>query len=277
MNKYLKFTASAVVLSGLILITGCSSGGDSGTPAPIVPVVPANATVIDAINAEPLVQVAVSSATALGSALSVETTQVLSLKSAINIIQPLLKNISTANVAAGATFSDPCSGGGSISGSTTETNDGTTFTEEGTANFNNCVESGFTINGSVDFNFSENIMGVHTEEVSGTLTLSFSSESFSFSNLTYEVTGNNQLFTYTINQLTYSIEFDFSTESGGFLVTLSAPIVENSMDGDLCPESGAVKITGGNSTTAEGIYNGDGTMTIKANDAVINAVAFCYN
>lgn len=279
MNKYLTISTSAVIFSGLILITGCSSsGGDGAAPGTVPATVPTNATVIDANNAEVTIEAAAGSATALGSVFAVETTQVLSLKSAIDIIQPILKNISTTNVATGAAFSEPCSGGGTISGSSTETDDGTTSTETGTGSFNNCVEASVTINGSVSFTSSMNYMtgGAYSDDISGSITMAFSaSDSFSFSNFVYAITGNHQLFTYTISQLTYAIEYVFGAESGGFLVTLMAPIVESS--GDSCPESGHIKVTGGNGTTAEGIYNGNNTMTIKANGAEIPASpTICY-
>jgi len=275
MNKILTLAATVALISGQLIITSCSSSDDGGGGTATVP---ANAIEIDANNAEPLVAVAVSSATALGTiANAAETTQILSLQSAINIIQPILKNISTANVATAADFSEPCSGGGTISGSSTETVNGDTYTETGTASFNDCIEFGYTINGSVSFTSSENdVTGAYSNDISGSITVALStSDSFSFSNFAYEITGNNQLLTYTISQLTYAIEFVSSTESGGFLVTLTAPIVESTSD--FCPESGHITITGANSTTAEGIYNGDGsTMTIKANGVVVNATAPCY-
>ena len=176
----------------MFLVTGCSSGGDGAAPAPVVATVPANATVIDATNAETMIEAAAGSASTLGLIAGVETTQVLSLKSAIDIIQPILKNISTTNVATAAAFSEPCSGGGTISGSSTETVNGDTFTETGTGSFNDCIESGFTINGSVSFTSSYNNMtGAFSDDISGSITMAFSaSESFSFSNFVYVITGN---------------------------------------------------------------------------------------
>jgi hypothetical protein len=277
MNKYLTLSTSAVMLSGLFLFTGCSSSSDDGgTP---VASVPANAIVIDETNAETTVQAAVGSATTLGSVFSVETTQVLSLKSALNTITPILKNISTIDVATGTDFSEDCTGGGTVSGSSTETDDGTTYSESGTVSFNNCIEQGFTINGTVTYSSSGNyVTGAYTDNFSGSLTMTFNSgsDSFNFSNFAFAETGNYSNYTYTISQLTDAIDFVINgTQGGGFLVTLIAPIVES--DGNYCPESGHIKVTGGNDTTAEGIYNGDGTMTIIANGTVVRTDAPCYN
>ncbi len=276
MNKFITLSTSTAVLLYALLIAGCSSSDDGGTTTTAR--VPANAIVIDATNAETTVQAATSSTTTLGSTISVETTQVLSLKSALNTIRPKLKNISTANVAAGVDFSEPCTDGGSISGSETSTDDGTTYTESGTASFNNCIEGSLTINGAISFAESGNyVTGAFTDDISGSITMTFNggSDSFSFSGFVFSETGNKLNFTYTINELTYTIDFIISgTQGGGFLVGLLAPIVESNGFG--CPESGHILITGANGTTAEGIYNNDGTMTIKANGADITTASTCY-
>lgn len=278
MKNSLTLSASTVLLSGLFLITGCSSSGDGGSSTATVP---ANAIVIDANNAEATVAAAASSGDMLGSALAVEATQILSLQSALDTIRPILKNIPTANVATGVDFTEPCSGGGSISGSGTNTDDGTLYTDSGTVSFNSCNEAGFIMNGSMTFSESGNYMtGDFQADASGSINMSFTNEggsgSFSFTGFVMSETGNYQDFTYTINDLTYAIDFVIDgSQGGGFLVSLTAPIVEST--GDFCPESGHITITGANGTTAEGIYNGDGaTMTIKANGNVVTVSATCY-
>ncbi len=271
MKKHLTLSASTALLAGIFLTSSCSSDDDS----------PPNAITINSTNAEAIVQSAAGSTTALSSALAVETIQFVSLRSTLDIIKPLIQNIadnSTANVATGIDFSEPCSGGGSQSGSGTQTDDALNYSDSGTSNFNNCVEAGFTINGSMSFSDSGNyVTGAYTDTASGSLTMSFNgrNDSFSFTGFVFSITGNNQLFTYTINQLTYAINFVINgTSGGGFLVSLTAPIIESNGSG--CPESGHITITGGNGTTAEGIYNSDGTMTIKANGAGVTTVPICY-
>lgn len=280
-NSAKTLTTSAALLSGLFLITGCSSDDGSGGGGAAVP---ANAITIDSTNAESTVLSAATSAASLESAFSalgVETTQSLSLESTLDIISPLAKdllNSATSNNATGVTISEPCTDGGSISGSVTESTNGTTSTEIGSVSFNSCNFSGFIITGSFSFNETYDLStGIYTDNSSGSITMNDanSNNSFSFTGFVYAETGNTLTFTYTTTQLSYAINFVSNGSSGGgFLVTLSAPIVEST--GDSCPESGHITITGANGTTAEGIYNGDGTMTIKANGVVVTTIAACF-
>ena len=280
MNRLKTLSVSSALLSSIILITACSSSDEGGGGA----AVPANAIVIDNANAETTVLAAASSASSLESAFSAlgaETTQSLSLEDTLDIINPLLKNLAnnaSQNTATGIAISEQCPEGGSISGSVTETTNGTATTETGSVTFSNCNYSGFIINGSFSFTETSDLsIGAYSDNASGSITMSdaISNSSFSFTGFVYAETGNNQNFTYTTTQLTYAIDFVANgTASGGFLVTLTAPIVES--NGDSCPESGHITVTGANSTTAEGIYNGDGTMTIKANGEIVNTIAACF-
>lgn len=279
MNKLVTFSTTTALLSGLVLVTGCSSGGGGSTGASV----PANAIVIDSTNAETTVQSAASSADNLATVLAVDSHQFINLQSALDVVKPLLKNITdnpSANTATGITYSEPCSGGGSISGSFNSSGDDTNYSDSGSGSFNACVEAGFTINGSISFsNSGSYVTGAYTENASGSLNMLFNggSDSFKFTGFVLAITGNNQTFEYSINQLTYSIDYVIGgTQGGGFLVTLTAPIVENNGGSFSCPESGHITVTGANGTTAEGIYNGDNTMTIKANGEIVNASALCY-
>lgn len=278
MHKTFTLAANAAIVSGLFLVTGCSSEDGGGGAS-----VPANAVIIDNNNAEATVLSATASADILSTAFAIDTTQIINLKSTLDLIKPKLDSLTynsskNKNIASGIDFSEPCSGGGSISGSGTESDDGTSYSESGNVSFNNCIEDSYTINGSLSYSGSGNYStGAYTDNASGSMTMSFNggSDSFSFSGFSFAESGNNLDFTYTINQFTYAIDFVINgTAGGGFLVTLTAPIVETT--GDLCPESGHITITGGNGTTAEGIFNGDGTVTIKANGSVVNATASCY-
>lgn len=286
MNKFLTISTSTTLLLGAFLITGCSSSDDGGGTTTTT--LPANATVIDANNAEKMVASIASSLTTFNQALAVETTPVMGLNAALDIIKPFLENHSSnsaANLATGVTESEACPGGGTFTDTFTETTDGDTFSVSGTISFVNCSvtldpQTSFVINGSLNYNESENnVTFAYTDNVTGSLSIAIASSTdsitISFTGINFQETGNNQLFTYTTTQSAFTLVVVVNgTTEVAILVTLSAPIVES--DGVFCPESGHILITGGNNTTAEGIYNGDGTMTIKANGVVVTTTAICY-
>ncbi|MBE9567392.1 MAG: hypothetical protein IMF14_01765, partial [Proteobacteria bacterium] len=160
------------------------------------------------------------------------------------------------------------------------------FTDSGNVTLVNCDDGfGFVINGNITWveswneetgNYSDTLAGSLSMERTG-VTDSFK---FSFTGIDFAETGNDLVFgseTYTLSRATFAIDFVASgTSGGGFLISLNAPIVESSGGYSSCPESGHILITGASGTTAEGIYNGDGTMTIKANGEIVNAAAPCY-
>ena len=287
MYKTFTLSASAVFISGLFLIAGCSSsGGDDGGTAPAT--IPTNATVIDANNAESMIAVIASSLSAFDQALAVETAPAMGLNAALDIVRPLIKNRlkdSGIDLATGVAYSESsaCTDGGSFSASGDETDDGTNFSETFTATFTNCNEFGFIIDGSLSGTFTENYdTGAYTDNVTGSLSITIvqSTETFkvSFTGLNFQENGNYQDGTYTTTQATFTLVVVVNGATQySFLAELTAPIVESSGGEFSCPESGTILITGGNNTTAEGIYNGDGaTMTIKANGSVVNPDAPCY-
>lgn len=289
MNKFLTLAASAALISGQLLITGCSSSDDSSGG---VAAVPANATVIDDTNAEAIIQ---SMAASLGifeqsldQAFAAGTTPVIGLNAALDLVKPMIKN-STKNsgvdLATGVAFNESgtCEGegGGTFSVSGDETDDGTNYSETVTATFTACdIGSGLTIDGTLTGTFTENrSTGEYTDSISGSFSVTLVSTTetvkVSFTGLNFQETGNNIADTYNTSQSTFAlvIEVDGTTQFA-LLAQLSAPIVEST--GDFCPESGHILVTGANGTTAEGIYNGDGTMTIKANGTVVRTDAPCY-
>jgi hypothetical protein len=286
MNRFLTLPTYFSFIISAILLTGCSSGSDGSGST-----IPANAIVIDETNAEQVVLSAASVADTFNDslnnlALGVETTPVIGLKTALNIVLPLIKNRSNndgIDLATGATYSDSgaCSGGGTFSVSGNETEDGVNpYTESGSATFVNCSESGFTIHGSLTFSASQDSStGDYTDNVSGSLSMTVSGQddtvTLKMTRIDFKETGNNYTGTFTTNALTFTIDFVSNGKgSGGFSVTLLKPIVENNASG--CPESGHIQVTGANNTTAEGIFNGDDTtMTIKANGSVVNPSAAC--
>jgi hypothetical protein len=221
----------------------------------------------------------------LDQALAVEATPVIGLKDALDLVKPRIKNSSKnsgIDLATGVAYSDSgaCTDGGTFSFSGNETDDGTNYSDTFTGTFSNCNEAGFIIDGTLTGTFTENyVTGAYTDNFSGSLSVTVTTTTdtvkVSFTGLNFQETGNNQLFTYTTTQSTFALVITVNgTTQFAFLAELSTPIVES--NGDFCPESGHILITGGNGTTAEGIYNGDGTMTIKANGAVVNATATCY-
>ena len=287
MYKTFTLSASAALISCLFLITGCSSSDDGGTTTTAS--VPANATVIDATNAETMVATISSSLRTFDQALAVETTPVIGLNAALEIIEPFLKNHSSnsgANLATGITESEVCPGGGTFTDTFAETTDGDTFSVSGTISFVNCgvildPQTSFVINGSLTYNESENnVTGAYTDSATGSISIalvtSTDTVTISLTGINFQESGNNIDLTYTTTQSAFALVVVFNgTTEIAILATLSAPIVESNND-ITCPESGHITITGGNNTTAEGIYNGDGTMTIKANGVVVKTNATCY-
>ena len=286
MNKYLTLAASTALLSGLLLITGCSSSGDGAAPGSLPATLPANATVIDDTNAEPIIAAVASSLRTFDQALAVGTTPVMGLNAALDIVKPMIKNSSKnsgIDLATGVAFSEggACDVAGTYSVSGDETDDGTNYSETFTATFTGCDDGfGFIIDGSLSGTFTENYStGAYTDNVSGTLSVTLVSTTdtvkVSFTGLAFEESGNNFDYTYTTTKSTFALVIVVNgTTQFAFLAELSAPIVEST--GDFCADSGHILVTGGNDSTAEGIYNGDNTMTIKANDTVVNASAPCY-
>lgn len=281
MNKLITLSTTTALISGLALVSGCSS--DDASPGATVP---ANAIVIDAANAESTVAAAISSNGVFDAALGVETVSTMAADDAMDVIKPLIIGKSAnsgIDLASGVAYGDTvaCSNpGGTFSYSGNETSDGDIYSDTGSATFVNCTEMDFTINGSLSFSFTENYStGAYTDNASGSLSIIASGEAikFSFNGLNFAENGNYFAGTYTISAMTYSVDFIVDgAGSGGFLVSLTAPIVESSGGSTSCPESGHITVTGANGSTAEGIYNGGDSMTIKANGVVVEPNAYCY-
>lgn len=289
MHKFLTLTSTTALLLSAFLITGCSSSdsdddnntGDSGGDSTTVP---ANAVIIDSSNAEEIVLATssmVNTFEEVGTAFAVQVTPAIGLKSALDIVKPLIKNRSNKtgiDLATGAVFNESgaCSGGGTFSFTGNETDDGITYAESGTSIFNNCSELGFTINGSLSFSFTENsATGDYSDDTTGTLSMILTGQetvTLSMSGIDFKETGNTFTGTYTNTALSFALDFiSNGSGSGGFAVKLLAPIVES--NGDDCPDSGHFLITGGNSTTAEGIFSDGSSITVKANGTVVTSIS----
>jgi hypothetical protein len=287
MNKHLNliFSTSTTVLTGLLLIAGCSSS-DGGTPAAQVP---ANAIIIDDTNAESTVASAINTVSTLQGALPrAETTLIMGLPGALELIKTQIKSLLNTGAdpeyVAAITDSGDCFYGGTYSVTFNEGGTYPNYTENGSATFVNCNNDNiYILNGNVSYTDTWNEQtGDYSGTAKGTISIEniYDNTKYSFSGMDYAENGNDLTYgseTYTITKSTYSIDFIIAgTSGGGYLASLLAPVVESSGGYYSCPESGHLLVKGGNNTTAEGIYNGDGTMTIKANGAVVDPSATCY-
>lgn len=258
------------LLGTAVVLTGCggSSGGGGAS-------VPAGAITLTEANAQQTIESATSSLDSF-SVVGYTSTSSITAKEALKMIDQIKQsNSPTLATATGVTASVDCTGGGTASNTWTENGN----TESGTITFTNCIESGFTFNGSLSYSETFNFdTGDYSDTASGNLTIEDSANGIkvSFTGLDLAESGNEFDGTYTTTKFTMAVNFTANgTTGGGFLFELTTPIVEST--GDFCPESGSFKITGANNTTAELIYNGDGTTTIKANGTVVNPSAPCYN
>lgn len=288
MHKLITLSTSTAVLSGLLIMTGCSSSDDASTS---VATVPADAIIIDSTNAETTVAASVTTVDSLDLIISVETAPTMGLLDALALVEPRIDSIkntisnSGADAVYGVTVSDSdnCTVSGTFSFTGDEGGISPDYTDSGTVTLVNCDEDvGFIMHGTILWVDSGNYdTGDYNETLTGSLSIESTDPNnafkFSFTGIDFAETGNHNAGTYIITKATYAIDFVIDGISGnGFLVNLTADIVE-STGGDTCPESGHITITGGNNTTAEGIYNGDGTMTIKANGEIVDAAAPCYH
>ena len=296
MNKYLTISASTMLLfAGLFLFTGCSSSDDAPvsatpTPTPTVPAtVPTNAIVITDANAEDTVGLSVATVTELengiAAALAAETTPVIGLTAALDLVLPLIKdklNNSGIDPVTGVVYNESgnCLVSGTWSASGDEIDNYPDYSDNLKATFVNCDDGdGFIVDGTLSASITENyeFPYPYSREVTGTVSLIFSESpvEISFTGIFLQESGEMGMGTYNTAKSTFAVDYILDgVSSGGFLSELTAAIVES--DGIPCPESGHILVTGGSDTTAEGIYNGDNlTMTIKANGAVVNASADC--
>ncbi len=260
--KVINTVFSSALIGTALVLTGCGGGGSGGGGSSATATVPANAVVINNSNAETTVSSASSSASTVKTAFAADTPANVDLKDKLHTVNQVIADHTTNSgvaVASGATVG--CTGGGTVTVTGDDLN--------GTASFSNCVEYGYTFNGNLAYNStSDSTTGDYSDSASGSFSMedTASGFKFSFAGLNFAETGNHIADTYTISAFTFSVDFiSGGVSGGGFLAELLAPIVESSGGSYSCPESGDILITGANGTTAEGIFNGDDTMTIKAN------------
>lgn len=268
MNKYVTISTSAALLSGLFLISGCSSSDDNGVPGAGVP---ANAvTIADSTTAETTTAAAIGSGVTFVGAFGIEASTTVTGRDILNIaLDKMDRDTSTTtNVVAGVAFNDPCLSSGSVSGDQTETP--TSFS--GTANFNACNDGdGLTIKGSISGNgTSTDPSGPYNINLSGNLTLTFdansnasfggySGGSIGFNGFNYAASGDDSNGSYTVTTFTYALA---PSNGGGFAVQLSQPLVGNELES--CElTSGQVLVSGAGGSQARGTVNPNGTVTVE--------------
>jgi hypothetical protein len=260
MNKYLAFSASALLFSGL-LITGCSSSSDGGgTPAATVP---ANAVLIDnSATAESTMVYAVATGTTIVSAFGVETSTPLTARDIINLVFDKVqsnKNNSPA-IASGVDLSSQLCITGTASGDETETD--TSYSASAT--FSSCeIATGLFFTGSITVNSTFSESGTYSDTASGNLTVVFSnggsSTTIGFNGFNYAENGNESTGDYTITTFTYAID---PSTGGGFAVQLTQPLVGNNWQ-PCDPTSGQVLVTGAAGSQARGTFNSDGSVKVE--------------
>ena len=256
MYKTFTLSVSAAFISGLVLITGCSSSDDGGGS---VVTVPADAILIDSsLTAESTTAESLSTGNEIVSVFGVEASTTLTGKDILNIAMDKIRNDSrdSTSLAIGVAFSEPCDSG-TISGDETETS--TSYSA--TATFTDCVLGSLTLNGtfSISATFTENLDGPYTVNASGNLTATTSSFSVGFNGFRFVENGNDGTGAYTTTTFTYTID---PSTGGGYAVQLTQALVGN--ENDSCElTSGQVLVTGAAGSQARGTINPDRTMKVE--------------
>jgi len=271
MTPSMKYFTHPILLGAALTLSGCLGGSSEDDTASKAPGVPANAITITATNAEATLKSAVVNKD-LALALGTVSAPNITLEEALELVKKIRQSSNAVPAtAAGVTETQNCPGGGTQTYTFTSSGN----TDSGSMTLSNCVEDGFTINGTLSYSDKDDGT-VYSRTASGNLSVASIDISVSFSGFDFAANGNYNSMTYTITKFTFALDVTANGRTGGgFLTELTVPIVESTGGLASCPESGAIKITGASSTTAELIYNGDGTVTIKANGAVVNSAATC--
>lgn len=250
---------STLLLTGLILITGCSSDDSSSGGGSAA--VPANAILIDSsAKAESTAVSAVATGDAIISIFAVETSTTLTGKDILNIaIDKVLNNRQDpASIATGVDLSgDFCPSGGSASGDET----GTSTTYNATVNFNACSDGSITLTGTFSINatFTVDEDGPYTVNASGNLTATFNGGSVGFNGFSFIQSGDDGTGAFITTTFTYAIN---PSAGGGFAVQLTQPLVGT--ENVSCQlSSGQVLVTGAAGSQARATVNAGGSVKIE--------------
>ena len=255
---YKTFTLSifTALISGLFLITGCSSSDDGGGGA----TVPADAILIDnSLTAETTTSDAISKGELVVSVFTgVEASTTLTGKDILNIAIDQVRNDSrdSTSFVTGVTIDEDCPGGGTISGDETMT--ATTY--DATATFTDCVVDSVTLTGTISISRTFSVSpGPYTDNFSGDLTVTVYSDTIGFNRFSFAENGDTSTGNYTVTTFTYTID---PSTGDGYLVQLTQSLVGNEwVSCEL--ESGQILITGAAGSQARGTINPDRTLKVE--------------
>lgn len=259
MKNLFTLTASTALLSGLLLITGCSSDDGGGSSAAAVP---NNAVLIDSsATAEDTVTSAVATGIGFVSVFGVETYTPLTGKDIINLAIDNIRG-NTQNlppIVSGVDLSSEICITGTASG--TESQTLTSFSA--TATLNACeIASGIFFSGSLTLNstFTDG-PGPYSDTASGSLTVTFTENntSIGFNGFNYAESGDTSTGAYTVTTFTYAIN---PSTGGGFAVQVTQALVGNT---NLSCElsAGQVLVSGASGSQARGTVNNDGSVKVE--------------
>ena len=230
------------LLSAAMLV-GCGGSSGGGTPAgggTSSTSLPSNALTLTEDNAVDIAEASVSYVEVGSSAFGVDAQTVPANHQVINTVKRMVFNNEhrSYSVATGAEWSEACSGGGNITD--TWTDSGNSYS--GSYSFNNCIESGITLSGTLNYSGSWNeSTGTYSDSADGSITFTMNSQSFT---MTLDITesGNDNSGAYSTT-IGYSIS---GNDFPGWLVETESPIVGNYNTGTY--DSGRLIITGASNT-----------------------------
>jgi len=183
------------------------------------------------------------------------------------------------------TETEPCEISGEIVDDFTEVDMPPIHQESGSTVANKCVlrfgSGTLTINAEISYTSSDNDnTGAYTETANGFIIMLLKNISgqpdttFGFSKFDLAETGNEgPPETFDISKFNYTFEFNNGTTT--FFVTseVTANIIESNGDG--CPDSGTVVLTGSNNTNVTGSFNGS-TIDVSINGNPAKSIACVF-
>ncbi|MDH5611395.1 MAG: hypothetical protein OEY66_02920 [Gammaproteobacteria bacterium] len=268
MKISLKLTSTAILLSGLATITGCSSDDSSSGSVGVAP--PANAIVIDSANAETIATAALDTTSVLlakGSPATVSTGGVIN--EALDRINTNRKN-SGLDLVSGVSFNETynCTTDfPDTEGAPNTYTDKGNFTGDvngsasGSTTFVSCdFGMGAVLNGTLNWNSSWNGPS-YTDNASGNLTMQYNGLTVAIKSLSFRETGSDYWDGGTGDYSISTLQYVYDPGTDGFAVQTTTAIQGNEY---YCgPHAGIVLITGGSNSKARITFNSDMSVTIE--------------
>lgn len=281
MNTF-KLASSTLLLSSAIIITGCGSDGDSaGTSAAAVP---KDAIVLDANNADTVVNKAITTSDLiLAKGTEPSTTMTGLLSQIINNAQSSSLN-SGVDLVTGVAFTEvyDCADPGTWNFNTKTTIDpsldgtnntysdnlnatinGDAYSASGSTTFTNCdvnADPNLQLDGSLNWTYSGNdATGNWNSNATGTLTMTEGVTPIDLTNLAMTDSGNDFTGAYETSRMQYT----YNPGTGGWALNMTTNIVGN--DNNCGPTAGVVEISGANGTKARVTFNADQSVTVEVN------------